>query len=146
MLEQEDKVIFSQIIKAVRLRDKYVVGGASLHPLEQEAKHPASFSVMALSELATGQDTTRIPETPETFWNNLEPASPESPDADALMQLMDSIQPETKEPEVKSNTLPFAFEFVDGVIEVYDQNDKPRINRIQVPSIDEFYQDMDLLA
>lgn len=145
MLEQEDKEIFSQIIKAVRLRDKYVVGGASLHPLEQEAKHPASFSVMALSELATGQDTTRIPETPESFWNNIEPASPESPDGDALMQLMDSIQPETKEPQVKSKTLPFSFEFVDGVVRIYDLSDNSKTNRIQVPSVDEFYQDMDFL-
>jgi AMP deaminase len=147
MSEQEDREIFSQIIKAVKLRDKYVVGGASMHPLEQEAKHPASFSVMALSELAIGHDTTKINESDEiteSFWKELEPASPESPDA--LIQLMDTIKPEeTQQPVGPQRVLPFKFESVNGVMQIFDPSDDSRTNRIPVPSVDEFYIDMDFL-
>ena len=142
-MEQEDRELFSQIIKAVRLRDKYVVGGASMHPLEQEAKHPASFSVMALSELATGQDTTKIAGAPDTFWSSFEPASPESPDA--LINMMSGMQAEEKRVESELKKLPYKFEFQKGVVQVYDSAVDSKMNLLPCPSVDEFYTDMDFL-
>jgi AMP deaminase len=144
MLESEDREIFSQIIKAVRLRDKYVVGGASMHPLEQEAKHPASFSVMALSELATGLDTTKISEgeSAEAFYSSLEPLSPESPDA--LMQMMKDIPDEPK-PDSNAAKMPYKYGFVNGVMQVFELADEQQRNMIPVPTVDEFYNDMDFL-
>ena len=147
MLEAEDREIYSDIIRAVRLRDKYVIGGPSMHPLKQEEKYPASFSTHALNELITSSsaEATNPCQTPEDGFrsspNPLDPLSPETP--------LDRLDPNSpiSPNEVSLPKLPFRIKFVDGVVNVFDTfaPEETSSNLISVPSIHEFYEDMDFL-
>jgi AMP deaminase len=144
MIEQEDRDIFSHIIKAVRLRDKYVVGGPSMHPLEQEARFPASFSALALSELigTQGHCSPIACDTPEKDGTSrVDPFSPETPPCDSNISssVIDGLNG-----SYSGNKLALRFEFVNGVVQVYDLFNAAS-NMFPVPSVDEFYQDMDFL-
>ena len=147
MIEPEDREIFSQIIKAVRLRDKYVVGGPSMHPLEQEAKHPHSFSAFALSELITAGDQgdSGDSQTSENGCvNQVDPFSPDTPGFDLQISPV-KIAPSPTKNQQAAVKLSFEFEFVDGVMSVFDVLDESKRNKFVVRSVDEFYQDMDFL-
>ena len=119
-----------------------------MHPLEQEAKHPASFSTMALNELLTSNAGSNIDSngggTPENESVRLDPFSPDTPGNDPTAYSTVPI-----EPIVPTNgglpILPLKFEFVEGVVNVFDTFDEAKTNLMPVPSVDEFYNDMDFL-
>lgn len=141
MIDQEDRELFSQIIKAVRLRDKYVVGGPSMHPLEQEAQHPDSFSTLALTELIGTDTGSVLSQTPDGLHTMLDPLTPESP----FGENMDSVLVSKQVTNTRAKVLPFRFEFVDGVMNVFEIFDGKNHNLVPVPSVGEFYNDMDFL-
>ena len=134
MHEFEDKDIFSSIIKAVKLRDKYVVGGPSMHPLQEEKTCPSNFSTTALGELL--HEPVHVPSAPES-----------APMSDAASEeFVAPLVPEPVEPaETKPKTLPYRFQFVDGVMHVFDVFGEDS-NVFPIPSIDEFYEDMDYMC
>ena len=140
MIDHEDREIFSQIIKAVQLRDKYVVGGPSMHPLEQEAQHPDSFSTLALTELIATDAGSVVSQTPDGDGAALDPLTPESPFQG------DTVVPVLSKPAMpRGMMLPVKFDFVDGVVNIFENFDGSSRNLVPVPSVDEFYADMDFL-
>lgn len=133
MHEFEDKDIYSSIIKAVKLRDKYVVGGPSMHPLQEEVARPGSFSTLALGELL--QKST--PSAPESI--HLSDAASD--------EFVNPLVPEEPPPVgASAKTLPYKFYSVDGVMHVSDVFEEEDHNVFPIPSIEEFYQDMDYLC
>lgn len=134
MLEFEEKDIFSSIIRAVYLRDKYVVGGPSMHPLQQEESSPDEFSTLALNELL-------LNDKQELASCAVDPCSPES-DEIGVTTTLPSPAAALSVPTI----LPVRIEFIDGVAQVFDAFDADQHNLFPVPSVDEFYEDMDFLC
>ena len=146
MHEFEDKDIFSSLIKAVHLRDKYVVGGPSMHPLQQEETHPREFTTLALNELILDHNDSDTALTTPVG----EPVS-----GDTLENPNEFLESPRNTPSenLRGNRrvdrdvakLPFKFYSVDGVMVVVDPFDDSHTNMFPIPSIDEFYQDMDFM-
>jgi AMP deaminase len=149
MFESEDREIYSQIIKAVRLRDKYVVGGPSMHPLKQEQRNPVSFSTLALNELivkpmqdairSQGGDEDAAMGTASPDTSSLGDSSEEREFVGVPLACMESNP---------DGCLPLRFQSVNGVMEVYDipaDEETELVNLFPVPSVGEFYDDMDFM-
>jgi len=120
-----------------------------MHPLKQEARHPASFSTHALNELlwSSGEEATNpqgASPAAQTKPFSLEPVSPDT----STPMGIEKKKAYTPRPasQLTNTKLPLQFKFVDGVVQILDVFEQESlVNLIPVPSIEEFYSDMDFL-